>query len=95
MSDPIILVRGEKIIRDGTQMWSLKIAPSFTPKLVDMTALDKEVQGFGQTREAIYRIEGDTLLLCGSDKDGGRERPVSFETAGTEFITWHFTRVKR
>lgn len=89
------VIRGNKFYSNGSDKpgFSLKVQPKFTPKLLDLTVLAEGVPDYGQTREGLYRIEGDTLLLCWSLKTGGRERPLSLDGNGA--ITWCFRRVKQ
>src|SRR3954463_16258650 len=65
------VIRGDKLYgKDaGRPTFALKIDSKFTPKLLDSTVL-YDGPDRGQMREAIYRIEGCTMLWCWSEKKG-------------------------
>jgi uncharacterized protein (TIGR03067 family) len=70
---------------------SYKLAPARNPKELDLTFL--EGRDKGKTSPAIYKLEGDTLTLCGTD--AGQPRPTEFKTRpGGKETFMVFQRVK-
>lgn len=73
---PKFVIRGGKISIDGKEKLQLKIDATTMPKILDTTNLDDSK---GQVTEAIYKFDGDTLIICASPA-GVKARPTEFTT---------------
>ena len=93
--DAVYTIKGNKWLRDGREISSIEIDPSYTPKLLDLTRLiDDAKKGFKM--EGIYKIEGDTMQWCCYTGEGVKERPHEFRAPrGWDGTLYHMTRVKR
>jgi uncharacterized protein (TIGR03067 family) len=73
---PRWIIKGNKILYAGSDLATLTIDESTTPKCFDM-AYVKQKKSF----EGIYSIDGDTLKVCvNKQSDGQKERPLDFST---------------
>lgn len=60
----------------------------------DPAELDLRMGTTDRTAKLIYRVEKDTLIICGTKK--GDERPTKFESpAGSKVMLMTFTRVEK
>lgn len=80
---PVIAIKGTKwkIANNDKPVVVTLIDPAVNPKLIDLDLPNGD--GKPNSREGIYRIEGDRLFIC-IHVGGGRERPAGFEKAGSE-----------
>lgn len=91
----ITTVRGDKCYRKDRFLFSIKVYPQYSPKLIDVTFPPDEGETVGQTFEGLYRIEGNTLVWC-YRRDDIQNRPSTFEAAkGSGVLAVGHSRVKR
>lgn len=82
-------VQGGKWMRPGVgNEASFTLDPSKTPRQIDLIERENQMKLVG-----IYRIEGDTLTVCGAEGNGA-ERPTEF-AAGPNRILLEFRREKK
>ncbi len=78
--DRTFTIKGDKLIRMGKnkEPIELKIDASKTPAEIDMkeTKGDKPELSYG-----IYKLEGDTLTICGVEDSKPEDRPKEFKTS--------------
>lgn len=72
-------IRGNKYCHGDRELILLKIDPTCTPKLLDLTFVDEEDEAKGQTAEGIYKVDGDMMVWCWYTGDGVKQRPLEFQ----------------
>jgi RNA polymerase sigma factor (sigma-70 family) len=89
-------IRGNKLYEGNDEKALLKVDPTCTPKLLDITFTDPADLTKGRAAEGIYKIEGDSMLWCYSmDFEGVKQRPGVFRAAkGSKFLVSSFTRLE-
>lgn len=70
--------------------FDFKLSPDESPKQIDMSA-KLEDEDEVQTMKGIYRLDGDSLVICVGG--GGGERPTEFK-GDDDFCLIHLRRVK-
>jgi uncharacterized protein (TIGR03067 family) len=65
-------IKGDKFILNEKATFTLKLDPSATPPLVDVTSSQNQVY------EGIYELKGDVLRICVQFNGGVKQRPTEF-----------------
>jgi uncharacterized protein (TIGR03067 family) len=85
-------IKGESAELEKYGKATLKIDPTTTPKIMDVTITGGDEKG--TTFEGIYEVDKDEWKLC--VKLAGKERPAKFESAaGTQDVLVVFKREKK
>ncbi len=72
----------------------VKVDPKATPHpTIDFVVIEGEDDSAGKTAQGIYKLEGDTLILCVSLPDVG-SRPTEFEAVEEETHLFNLKREK-
>ena len=75
-----------------TDKGTVKVDPTKTPKEMDI--LGKEGPNAGKTIKTIYKLDGDTLVVCYELGEGAR--PARFETkADSKLLLVNYKRAKK
>lgn len=86
-----LVIKGDKymtIVKDTKREVTLTLDPSKDPKTIDMAFPDGT--NAAKVGKGIYRIEGDTFIICRAQSTDG-ERPTQFGTwpnTGVFMVTW-------
>jgi len=75
---------------DSTYAGTVELEPGKDPKVIKLTFTEGEFKG--DTGQAIYRLEGDTLTIC--QIGGAKELPKDFKPGPRQTVTV-FKRQKR
>ena len=80
--DAIIEIKGRKLLVGETELYTITaLDPSTDPKCIDIrAAADMGEVRKGEVYEAIYKFDGDTLVIAGNMGEG-KNRPTKFEVA--------------
>ncbi len=79
MFDVKYVIKGDKIYYVGKlpgldMEFTYKLDPTKNPKVIEMTLVkSSDKKGIGKTDKAIYLLEGDSLKICGSEKELPKE----------------------
>jgi uncharacterized protein (TIGR03067 family) len=85
-------IKGESVEVEKYGKATLKIDPTTTPKIIDISITGGDEKG--TTFEGIYEVDKDEWKLC--IKLAGKERPAKFESkAGTQDVLAVFKREKK
>jgi uncharacterized protein (TIGR03067 family) len=92
--DAVYTIKGNKWLKGDREISSIKIDPSFMPKLLDLTRLvDDAKKGFKM--EGIYKLDGDTMVWCCYTGEGTKERPTEFRAPkGWDGTLYHMIRLR-
>ena len=76
--DGIMTVKGDEEVEKGYGKMTIKLDPSTTPKIIDLTVTAGDEKD--SVLEGIYEWKGDELKLCLNFASGIANRPLEFET---------------
>ena len=96
--DVTVEFKGNKVVIAAKETFEFEISTldgAADPKILDLKALaDKGPITKGSVIEAIYKFDGDTLILVGYAGEG-KKRPANFDPPKDEGVgMWVMTRVK-
>jgi RNA polymerase sigma factor (sigma-70 family) len=81
LKNSIVEFKPDKVIikrKDGDRESTYKLDPTTKPKTIEIVHM---VQGGGEEKmRCIYKLEGDTLTICGKHSGGGDDLPTEFES---------------
>jgi RNA polymerase sigma factor (sigma-70 family) len=81
LKNSIVEFKPDKVIihrKDGDRESTYKLDPTAKPKTIEIVHM---IPGGGEEKmRCIYKLEGDTLTICGKHPGGGDELPTEFES---------------
>jgi uncharacterized protein (TIGR03067 family) len=89
-----VTIVGDRLVHTSDYAWKLALYPKLDPKRIVAGGIGPKLAG--QTRQGIYRLEGDKLIICWRRESAGKlEWPTSIDPFQKDFWIEVYTRVKR